>query len=237
MRVFVGTSGFSYDQWKGPFYPVDLPSSKMLGFYATQLSTVEINNTFYRMPTAKTVTGWGGQVPEGFRFALKAPQRITHSKAFAESGDSVAFFFEAAKELGDKLGPCLFQFPPWLRKDLDKLKAFAALLPKDRRVAMEFRHASWFDDETYAALKDANISLVLSETDENSPPLVPVGAFGYLRLRKTSYADGELEKWAERIQSQPWPEAYVFFKHEDEGKGPAYAKEIAPFLNRPAATP
>jgi len=224
VRLYVGTSGFSYDQWKGPFYPEDLPSSKMLAYYATQLSTVEINNTFYRMPTSKTVLGWGEQVPDTFRFTLKAPQRITHRKAFDESQDSLSFFFKSASELGAKLGPVLFQFPPWLKKDLAKLKTFLAALPKGGRVAMEFRNASWFDDETYAALKDAGIALVLSETDEESPNLVVTGPWGYLRLRKTAYADGELKGWAERIAAQPWEEAYVYFKHEDEGKGPAFAR-------------
>jgi uncharacterized protein YecE (DUF72 family) len=176
------------------------------------------------------VQGWGAQVPDGFRFALKAPQRITHSKAFAESGDSVTFFFQSALELGSKLGPSLFQFPPWLRKDLDKLRQFLGLLPKDRQIAMEFRHASWFDEETYAVLREAGVALVLSETDEASPPLVPLGSFGYLRLRKTAYAPGELEAWGQRIRAQAWTDAYVFFKHEDEGKGPAYAKELLPFV-------
>ena len=226
MRLYVGTSGFSYDQWKGPFYPEDLPSSNMLAHYATQLSTVEINNTFYRMPTSKTVLGWGEQVPDSFRFALKAPQRITHRKGFEESQDAVSFFFKSASELGAKLGPVLFQFPPWLKKDSAKLKTFLSALPRERRVAMEFRHASWFDDETSAALKEAQVALVLSETDEASPSLVVTAPFGYLRLRKTAYADGELKSWAERITSQPWDEAYVFFKHEDEGKGPAYAKDF-----------
>src|SRR5580692_7638254 len=183
----------------------------MLGFYATQLSTVEINNSFYRMPTPKTVNGWGAQVPDTFRFALKATQRITHTKAFAESGDSVAFFFQSVAELGPKLGPVLFQFPPWLQKDLDKLRAFLALLPKDRRIALEFRHATWFAEDAYEVMRQAGVSLVLAQTDEADPPLVPVGTFGYLRLRKTAYAEGEIEAWAKRILAMPWEEAYVYF--------------------------
>jgi uncharacterized protein YecE (DUF72 family) len=237
MRIYVGTSGYSYDQWKGHFYPEDLASSKMLAYYASQLETVEINNSFYRMPTAKTVEGWGSQVGDGFRFSLKAPQRITHRKAFTESADSVSFFFESAALLGPKLGPVLFQFPPWLQKELDKLKAFLALMPKDRRIAMEFRHASWFAEDTYDVLRQAGVSLVVSETDEASAPLVQAGAFGYLRLRKTEYREGEIEAWAQRIQAQPWQEAYVFFKHEDEGKGPAFARQLVGCVATSGAAP
>jgi uncharacterized protein YecE (DUF72 family) len=226
VRTFVGTSGFSYPQWKGHFYPEDLPASKMLAYYASQFATVEINNTFYRMPTAKTVQGWADQVQEGFRLVLKAPQRVTHTKSFSESGDSIRFFFESAQLLGPKLGPVLFQFPPWMRMDLDKLGAFLALLPKDKLMAMEFRHASWFVEEVFALLRAANVSLVAAETDEAAPHLIQAGSFGYLRLRKTAYAEGEIEAWARRIQEQPWGEAYVFFKHEDEGKGPAFAKAL-----------
>lgn len=230
MRVFVGTSGFSYDAWKGNFYPADLPSAKMLAFYATQLSTVEINNTFYRMPTAKAVNGWGAQVPDGFKLVLKAPQRITHKKAFDESADGIAFFFQSAALLGDKLGPVLFQFPPWLKKDLAKLRAFLALPPKGHRLALEFRHESWFDEETYEVLRGAEASLVVAETDDTPAQLVSGGRFGYLRLRKTAYGPGELEAWAQRVKAQPWEEAFVFFKHEDEGKGPAFAKQFSAFL-------
>lgn len=224
MRVYVGTSGYSYPQWKGTFYPEDLPASKMLGYYATQLPTVEINNSFYRMPTPKTVLGWAAQVPDAFRFSLKAPQRITHRKGFEESKDSVDFFFQSALELKEKMGPALFQFPPWLHKDLGKLSAFLALLPKDQRIAFEFRHESWFADDVYDALKAQGMSLVLAETDETSPALVPVGRFGYLRLRRTEYGPGDLERWVGRLRELPWEEAFVFFKHEDEGKGPAFAK-------------
>jgi uncharacterized protein YecE (DUF72 family) len=230
VHVYVGTSGFSYPQWKGHFYPEQLSGAKMLGFYGGQFATVEINNTFYKMPTPEVVAAWGNQVPDGFRFSLKAPQRITHTKAFAESKEPVGFFFQAAAVLGPKLGPCLFQFPPWLKKDLSKLGEFAQLLPKDRYVAMEFRHESWFSHDVYDALGAAGISLVLAETDEAAANLVPVGRFGYLRLRKTEYADAELSAWAERIRAQPWEDAFVFFKHEDEGKGPAYAKRLKPFM-------
>jgi uncharacterized protein YecE (DUF72 family) len=227
MRIAVGTSGYSYKEWKGSFYPGDLPAAKMLPFYAQHFDTVEINNTFYRMPEAKTMEKWAGEVPDGFRFSIKAPQRITHQKKLADCEDDVRHLFEVAATLGAKLGPVLFQLPPFARKDAAKLRAFIATLPADKQVGFEFRHASWFDDEIYAILRERDAALCAAETDESGDAdslIVPTASWGYLRLRRTEYADGELERWAGRVTSQPWEHAYVFFKHEDEGKGPAFAK-------------
>lgn len=229
MQILVGTSGYSYKEWKGSFYPDTLPAAKMLSYYAGHFSTVEINNTFYRMPEAKTLEGWKQQVPPNFRFILKAPQRITHQKKLVDAADDVRFLFETASVLGDQLGPVLFQLPPFARKDAAKLEHFLASLPPNAAIAFEFRHPSWFDDETYALLRARNVALCLSDTDESTEAerqIVPTASFGYTRLRRTAYADGEIEQWAEKITSQPWNTAHVFFKHEDEGKGPKFAKQF-----------
>jgi uncharacterized protein YecE (DUF72 family) len=226
MRVLAGTSGYSYKEWKGNFYPDDLPAAKMLPFYASQFGTVEINNTFYKMPEAKTVARWAGEVPESFVFVLKAPQRITHQKRLAGAEDDVRYFFEAAAELGPKLGPVLFQLPPFSRKDVPKLRDFLAALPR-HPVAFEFRHATWFDDEVYNVLHDHDAALCVADTDEIADPSalrMSTASWGYVRLRRTEYGEGEIERWAERVGQQNWSSAYVFFKHEDEGKGPAFAR-------------
>ncbi|MGZ5475064.1 MAG: DUF72 domain-containing protein [Thermoanaerobaculia bacterium] len=226
MRVLVGTSGYSYKEWKGSFYPDDLPAAKFLPFYASHFDTVEINNTFYRMPEAKTVAKWAGEVPEKFVFVLKAPQRITHQKRLAGAEDDVRFFFEAAAELGPKLGPVLFQLPPFSRKDVSRLRDFLKVLPR-HPVAFEFRHETWFDDEVSSVLRDHDAALCVADTDEVADPgslQMSTASWGYLRLRRTEYRDGEIERWAERVKQQPWSSAFVFFKHEDEGKGPAFAR-------------
>src|SRR5262245_44415293 len=173
--VLAGTSGYSFKEWKGRFYPADLPDSKMLEFYVTRLPTVEINNTFYRMPKPELIRGWHERSPAEFRFALKAPQRITHRERLAGSKESLDYFLAAAGALEDKLGPVLFQLPPFLRKDLPRLSDFLALLPASLQAAFEFRHASWFDDEVYAALHSRNTALVGGDVDEDgkSPPFVP----------------------------------------------------------------
>ncbi len=233
MRIRVGTSGYSYKEWKGTFYPEDLPAAKMLPYYGERFDSVEINNTFYRMPDAKMVAKWGEQVPDGFTFVLKAPQRITHQKKLAGAAADVAFLFDAAASLGEKLGPVLFQLPPYSRKDAVKLREFVSSLPEARKIAFEFRHESWFDDEIYAILHERDIALCAADTDEVTDAdalVVPTASWGYMRMRRTEYASGEIEAWAERVQRQAWGEAYVFFKHEDEGKGPRFAVEFRALL-------
>ena len=229
MRLHVGTSGYSYAEWKGTFYPEGMPAAKMLAFYAEQFGTVEINNTFYRMPEAKMLEKWTTQVPESFLFALKAPQRITHQKKLIDADDDVRHFCDVATTLGSRLGPLLFQLPPFFRKDAAKLRTFLAALPPAPRVAMEFRHTSWCDDEVYELLRGRDVAICLSDTDEVTDPaslVVPTAGWGYLRLRRTEYAEGMLAQWRRRIESQPWEEAFVYFKHEDEGKGPKFAREF-----------
>ncbi|HXH94816.1 MAG TPA: DUF72 domain-containing protein [Thermoanaerobaculia bacterium] len=229
MHIRVGTSGYSYKEWKGTFYPDDLQAAKMLPYYGERFDSVEINNTFYRMPDAKMVAKWGEQVPDGFTFVLKAPQRITHQKRLVGAGDDLRQLFEAGEVLGSKLGPVLFQLPPFSRKDALKLREFVAILPPDRRVAFEFRHDSWFDEEIYAILRGRDIALCAADTDEVTDPdalVVPTASWGYMRLRRTEYAPGQLTAWAQRVEKQAWSDAYVFFKHEDEGKGPRFAVEF-----------
>lgn len=227
MDVRVGTSGYSYKEWKGTFYPQDLPASKMLNFYAGRFSTVEINNTFYRMPERKMLEQWLVQVPANFQFVLKAPQRITHQKKLAGTVDDVNYLYETAAVLGSSLGPVLYQLPPYFRKDLPRLSDFLASLPSGSPAAVEFRHESWFTDDVFSALSEKGAALCIADTDETeNPHFVPTADWGYLRLRRTRYGEGELKKWSERVSQQSWKSAFVFFKHEDEGKGPQFAAEF-----------
>jgi len=236
VRVYAGTSGFSFTAWRGSFYPSDLPSDRMLAFYAGQLPAVELNNTFYRIPSAKTLSTWRDQVPEAFRFAMKAPQRITHRARLVGAADSVAFLYRSIAELGAKLGPLLFQLPPNLKKDLPRLSDFLALLPAGGRAAFEFRHTSWFADDVYEALRARGAALCVAESDELAVPLVATAPFGYLRLRKTAYAPPDLSAWGERIVGQPWEEAFVFFKHEEEAQGTSLARALTAIVEeRPRA--
>jgi uncharacterized protein YecE (DUF72 family) len=229
LRVLSGTSGFSYKEWKGSFYPEDLPAARMLAYYAERLPAVEINNTFYRMPKPALLESWSAEVPESFRFVLKASQRITHFKRLKDAGDEVAYFFGVAAVLGERLGPALFQLPPNLKKDLPRLEAFLETLPRDRRAAFEFRHASWFEDEIFEALRGKKAALCIAEDEELATPLVATAEWGYLRLRRQDYDDAAVAAWAEKVRAQSWQEAYVFFKHEDAGAGPRLA---AQFLDR-----
>jgi len=219
MQIRVGTSGYSYKEWKGSFYPEDLKSADMLRYYAERFTSVEINNTFYRMPKATMLEGWAGQVPSDFLFVLKASQQITHRKRLKDAGEPVAYLLETAATLGERLGPVLFQLPPYLRKDVDRLRSFLALLPEGRPFAFEFRHDSWSDDEVHAALRERNCALVCADTEDSGEagaPIVPTADWGYLRLRRCDYTAAELRPWADRIRSQAWEHAFVFFKHEDD---------------------
>ena len=227
MNLFAGTSGFSYKEWKGRFYPANQPDRQMLDFYGSRLPTVEINNTFYRMPKREALEGWAGQVPGAFKFALKAPQRITHRERLERSSDSLRAFLEVAGVLGARLGPLLFQLPPFLRKDLPRLEAFIAMVPEGVRIAFEFRHPSWFADDTYELLRARGSALVGGDADDadKSPPLVPTANFGYLRLRAAEYEGPALAAWADRIAEQPWTDAFVYLKHEV--RGPEFAETLA----------
>jgi uncharacterized protein YecE (DUF72 family) len=223
MEMLAGTSGYSYKEWLGSFYPEKLPAKEMLRFYAGHFPTVEINNTFYRMPKEEMLAGWKEEVPPGFSFTLKAPQRITHQKRLKDAREEVAEFLRRAAALGEQLGIVLFQLPPFQRKDLPRLRDFLALLPSDLRAAFEFRHDSWQDDEVYAALRERGAALCVADFDEGDTPFVCTSDNGYLRLRRTHYDDKDLRAWVERIKAQPLKRAYVYFKHEDEALGTKFA--------------
>ena len=229
MKILAGTSGYAFKEWKGPFYPEDLKDSGFLSFYASKFPTVEINNTFYQLPKEKTLLDWASKVPEEFSFTMKASQRITHfARLKPESAELVEYLVKTASVLGDRLGPILFQLPPNMKKDLDRLRAFLDKLPKGRRYAMEFRHESWFDDDLTAALREHDVAMVGIEQEDFSSPVIPTASWGYLRLHRFDYAPETLAAWAEKIRSHGWTEAYVFFKHdhipESAGSGPLAVK-------------
>src|SRR5882672_76961 len=226
-KLFAGASGYSFKEWKGSFYPQDMKPEGMLACYAERLPTVEINNTFYRMPKTEVLENWAKSTPASFRFAIKASRRITHiARLKADSAaDSVAFLYKNLQVLQDKRGPVLFQLPPFLKKDLPRLKDFLALLPQGHNAAFEFRNDSWFADDVYDALKGAGAALCLSEREDNAPPpLVETAPWGYVRLRLETYSEGDLQQWAERIAATAWRETYVYFMHEPTA--PAYAQTL-----------
>lgn len=222
MKLLAGTSGYAFKEWKGPFYPEDLKDDAMLGFYAGRFPTVEINNTFYRLPKEPVLLDWASQVPDSFTFAIKASQKITHfARLKAESQSAVEFLLKNTKVLGDRLGPILFQLPPNLRLDLDRLKAFLAFLPADRRYTIEFRSDTWFIDPVYAVLRERDIAICITEQPDFTSPVVATASWGYARLHKLDYTAAELGEWAKRVGEQPWSDAYVYFKHDEgEGSGP-----------------
>ena len=227
MKLLAGASGYSFKEWCGDFYPQKFKSEEMLPYYSARLPTVEINNSFYRMPRPEVLASWAECTPAGFRFAIKAPRRITHmARIKPESvGDSVEFLYRNLESLGAKRGPALFQLPPNLKKDLARLEGFLAMLPKGHGGAFEFRNDEWFCDEVYAALKNAGAALVLSEReDATPPPMVETADWGYVRLRLENYSEADLAKWAERLAATGWKEVFVYFMHEPTA--PAYAKTL-----------
>jgi len=227
VTLFAGTSGYAYKEWKGTFYPDDISSDAMLGHYASRLPAVEINNTFYRMPKESVVLGWADQVPETFRFVLKASRRITHFGRLKGVESEIEYFLRVSQALGNRRGPSLFQLPPNMKLDLDRLVAFLGLLPRGWRAAFEFRHRSWFDDPVYAALRAHNAALCIAdqEDDAAATPFVATADWGYLRLRGDAYDATALATWGARIREQEWSDAYVFFKHDD-ARAPAYAQSL-----------
>jgi uncharacterized protein YecE (DUF72 family) len=227
MNLHVGTSGYSYKEWKGSFYPEKIPAKDMLRYYAERLSTVEINATFYRMPQPSMLENWKEQVPHTFRFSLKASQRITHFKRLKETEQETKYFLETAAVLGDQLGVVLVQLPPNMKKDLPRLETFLTQLPATPQTAFEFRHPSWFDDDVLELLRSQNRALVVSDTDDMPTTHIDKTAdWGYLRLRRVNYTEENLAEWRERIRAQDWKETFVFFKHEDEGTGPKLAAQF-----------
>ena len=226
MLLCAGTSGYSYKEWLGHFYPEKLPVSEMLRYYAERFPTVEINNTFYRMPAESMLVQWSQQVPDHFAFTLKAPRRITHDNRLRDTESHVTEFLRRAGALGNKLGVLLFQLPPYLKKDLPRLRDFLGWLPSGKRVAFEFRHDSWQDDEVYEALRSQAAILCVTDTDEGDTPFVVTSDWGYVRLRRTHYDDNELRAWSERIAAKAVARTYVYFMHEDEALGTRFAQRL-----------
>lgn len=235
--ILVGTSGYNYPEWKGSFYPSDLPASKFLPYYAGTFPTVEINYTFYRMPTPKIVAGWRAQVPPSFRFTLKAPKRITHDRRLraAEVADSLQAFLAAANELGPQRAALLFQLPPNFKKDLGVLNEFLSLLPPKTTAAFEFRHASWLEDDVYDALRARNVALCIADSGARQTPVMMTADYAYLRLRDEGYGDADIARWTDtaRTLGEKASDVFVYFKHEDEGKGAAFGRQMMALLNTP----
>ena len=234
--IWVGTSGYNYPEWKGNFYPADLPAAKMLQYYADRFSTVEINYTFYRAPTEKILAGWSSLTPAQFRLTLKAPRRITHDSKLRHCGDLVRTFCATAQTLGSKLGVLLFQLPPTFKKDLAVLEEFLAELPPHVRGAFEFRHASWLDDEVYERLKGRNLALCVADTDRLSTPVVRTADYGYFRLRDEGYTASDINRWAQVVGERTEGDTFVYFKHEEAGKGPEFARALMKELGIPIST-
>jgi uncharacterized protein YecE (DUF72 family) len=234
--IWVGTSGYNYPEWKGSFYPSDLPAAKMLPYYAARFPTVEINYTFYRMPNERLVSGWAGQTPSPYKLTLKAPRRITHDSRLRNCGPLATAFCDVAATLGDKLGALLFPLPPSLKKEVAALDAFLADLPPKARAAFEFRHPSWLDDEIVARLAARNVALCIADSEKLSTPVKVTADFAYFRLRDEGYTADDIGRWAETIarETAACRDVYVYFKHEEQGKGPELARLL---MDRLGITP
>ena len=230
MDLHVGTSGYSSKEWKGSFYPEDLNAKEMLRFYGERLTAVEINNTFYRLPRAEVLEAWAEQVPERFRFSIKASRKITHfARLKPEARDPTEYLLSSLETLGQRLGVVLFQLPPNFKRDTERLAAFLEILPPGMPAAFEFRHESWDDDGVHAALRERGMALVCADTDDGDEDaaIVETGPLGYLRLRRVDYSVDDLRRWADRLRATSWDEAFVFFKHEDEPSAPRLAARFA----------
>ena len=224
--VYVGTSGYNYPEWRGTFYPEKFSTTKMLAYYAERFPTVEINYTFYRMPTEKLLQGWSEGTPENFRFTLKAPKRITHDAKLQRCEDTLQSFCRIARTLGPKLGVLLFQLAPNFKKNTETLKAFVELLPEGTRAAFEFRHASWFEADVFDVLRGRNVALCIADSEKLSTPIETTADYGYFRLRDEGYQQTDIEKWASIVKQLPPDDAFVYFKHEEQGLGPDFAKRF-----------
>jgi len=230
MNLYVGTSGYSYPKWKGKFYPKDLSAKGMLRYYGEHFGSVESNSTFRGMPKPEVLRRWTEEVPADFKFAIKAPQQITHIKRLKDSKDLLSHLFEVASVLEDRLGPVLFQLPPNFKKDANRLSEFLDLLPRGSRAAFEFRHESWFDEEIFDLFKKHKVAFCIAEAEnELRVPFVATAGWGYLRLRREDYTDAELKEWVKQVQKQDWSDAFVYFRHEDTAKGPKFAKRFLEF--------
>jgi len=239
MRIHVGTSGFNYPEWRGTFYPEKYPASKMFAYYAERFRAVEINATFYRMPTVAMTGAWRNQAPEGFRYALKAPRRITHDARLMNCEDAVRFFTDSARVLESHLAPLLFQLPPNFKCDTGRLATFLAWLPADLQAACEFRHDSWLTDAVYALLAERQVALCVADFGDRTTPMVSTARHAYFRLRDEGYTPADLERWADAVRSRQsdWDDVFVFFKHEEEGKGPEFARQFTDILTAKGLIP
>ncbi|HSJ09631.1 MAG TPA: DUF72 domain-containing protein [Longimicrobiales bacterium] len=227
MRISAGTSGFSYKEWRGSFYPEGMKEADMLQYYAARFDTVELNNTFYRLPNEAALQSWAAQVPPGFRFSLKASRTITHIRRLkVEAAEAVEYLFRVTSVLGDARGPVLFGLPPNMKCDVERLTSFLSLVPPGARSAFEFRHESWLCDEVYDLLRSRGCALCIADTAEHTTPLVATTDWGYVRLRREEYTDADLAGWRQRIADQQWSDAFVYFKHEDAGTGPRLARDF-----------
>ena len=232
MNYWIGTSGFQYPEWKGTFYPEDLPTSKMLAYYAERFTTTEVNYSFRRIPSPKTIQSWYEGTPERFKFSLKAPQKVTHFAKLKNCGDTMQYFCQVITDLETKLGPVLFQLPPNFKKDTALLAHFLECVPGGLRAAFEFRNASWFDEEVFAILNGKNIALCIAESADLTTPVVATADYGYLRLRREDYTSADMERWANAIAEKEkiWPDVFVYLKHEESGMGPRLAKQLIEIL-------
>ena len=233
---WIGTSGYNYKGWKGPFYPAEIAEPEMLRYYAQRFSTVELNYTFYRMANVRTLQGWAKETPEVFHFTLKAPRRITHDLQLRDAADPLTYFCETAQALKQRLGAFLFQLPPFLKRDLSRLEDFLHQMPPGFRPAFEFRHPSWFADDVYECLRRFDAALCIAEHEDRSAPFEPTANFGYFRLRRPDYSDADLAAWAQRLEDAAarWTDVFVYFKHEEAGKGPLYASKLSELLHTSA---
>ena len=232
MIVWIGTSGFQYPEWKGTFYPESFPASRMLSFYGERFSSTEINYSFRRIPSLKTLERWSAETPPRFTFSLKAPQKVTHFAKLRDCRDTLEYFHQTVSILERKLGPILFQLPPSMQKDRALLESFLVTLPAGMRAAFEFRHGSWFDDDILAVLRAANAALCIADSEKIAAPDLATASFGYLRLRREDYTAADLQTWSGRIRAheKSWSEVFVYFKHEESGVGPKFAAEMAKLL-------
>jgi uncharacterized protein YecE (DUF72 family) len=238
MKIHAGTSGYGYKEWKGLFYPEKISPGEMLRYYSDRLGTVEINNTFYRMPTEDLIVSWGDQVPDDFIFAFKAPRTITHLKRLRDAAQQTNHLFKTLSVLGARLGPVLFQFPPGFQADPAALKDFLEILPRRIPCAFEFRNRSWFDDEILDLLRAKGCSLCVADSEDNRvEKIFSTASWGYLRLRRPDYGDADLLQWLRSVRSQDWERAFVFFKHEEGTKGPAMAIRFNELVHDEEKTP
>ncbi len=236
-RVLAGTSGFAFAEWKGGFYPADLPQNRMLSHYASHLPTVEINVSFYRMPTAEMIANWTAQTPEEFRFAIKAHRRITHDKRLRGVDEELRWLHERVGALGERLGPILFQLPPSFRRDVPLLQEFLAGLPPLPFVAVEFRHATWHDDAVYDVLRTYRAAFVIAEDDEGSEPRVHTAPFGYYRLHRLRYTEAQIADWAAHLRASPGLDvAFCYFTHETGPEAVTYARTLMELAGSPPAS-